>query len=322
MNPDVARAIPRLQERGLLAEEQARYFLRAATSDLLSVRSELKLLLYAGVVLITAGVGVLITENVDRLGPGVIAVGLGVAAALSFLWVARHAPPFSWGESVSTHVAFDYVLLLGVLLSSADLAYVEAQFTPLGPNWPWHLLVASLFTGALALRFDSRLVFSLALSTFTAWRGVSVSFVERGFWSGLATATLLNAIGCGLLFVLLGALLFHEKRKEHFEPVATYLGVVLVLVALASGSIMDESSYRIYAASLIVAGAILAAGSLVSRRRFPLFALGTFAIYFGLSRLVLPAIDDDTLVLLWFLITAGLSIAAVMAVHRSLERSP
>jgi hypothetical protein len=265
---------------------------------------------------------VLITENVDRLGPGVIAVGLGVAAALSFLWVARHAPPFSWGESVSTHVAFDYVLLLGVLLSSADLAYVEAQFTPLGPNWPWHLLVASLFTGALALRFDSRLVFSLALSTFTAWRGVSVSFVERGFWSGLATATLLNAIGCGLLFVLLGALLFHEKRKEHFEPVATYLGVVLVLVALASGSIMDESSYRIYAASLIVAGAILAAGSLVSRRRFPLFALGTFAIYFGLSRLVLPAIDDDTLVLLWFLITAGLSIAAVMAVHRSLERSP
>jgi hypothetical protein len=60
----------------------------------------------------------------------------------------------------------------------------------------------------------------------------------------------------------------------------------------------------------------------VSRRRFPLFALGTFAIYFGLSRLVLPAIDDDTLVLLWFLITAGLSIAAVMAVHRSLERSP
>jgi hypothetical protein len=321
MSPDVAKAIPQLQGRGLLTEVQARHFLRVARGELVSVRNELRLLIYAGVVLITAGVGVLVQQNVHRLGPVAIALAIGIAAAGCFFWIARYSTPFTWDEAPSTHFAFDYVLLLGVLLASADLAYVEAQFTPLGPNWPWHLLIASLFMALLAFRYDSRVVFSLALSTFAAWRGISVSFPGDGFWSSFAAATRLNTIGCGILFVLLGVLLARQKRKVHFEPVATYLGVSLALMALASGSLTDESSWSAYTAFLMLAGAGLAAYSLYFKDRFPLFAMGALSVYVGVSRVVVPSIDGETLVFTWFLLTSIGAIAALIVAHRAMERA-
>jgi hypothetical protein len=321
LNPDVSKAIPQLLERGLLTEAQSRHFLEVARGELLSVRNELQILLYGGVVLITAGVGFLVRENLDRLGPVAVAIGIGVAAAACFWWIVRQAPPFTWQEATSTHVAFDYVLLLGVLLASADLAYVEAQFTPLGPSWPWHLLFTSLSMFVIALRFDSRVVFSLALSTFAAWRGVSVSFVEGGFWTVSTSATRLNAIGCGLLFVLLGFVLVHRNRKAHFEPVATYVGVSLTVASLASGSLGDEKSWGSYTTALVVGGAVLAAYSLRFRTRFPLFALGALAVYVGLSRVVAPTLDGDTALFLWFLLASVGAILGLVAAHRALEKS-
>ncbi len=322
MNADVETAILHLRERGLLTEAQARRFLRVATSELISVRNELRMLFYSGVVLVTAGVGLLVRENFERLGPAAIATGVGLAAILCFLWIGRQAPPFSWQESRdATHVGFDYVLLLGVLLASADLAYVEANFTPLGPNWPWHLFFASLFMGALAFRFDSRIVFSLALSTFAAWRGVSVSLAEGAFRLELGAATRLNAMGVGVLFVLLGVFLVRARRKEHFEPVSTHLGLALVLLSLASGSFWDEPYSGAYTVALILAGAGLLAYSLRLRRRFSLLAMGSVALYVGVSRWVVPELDEDTLVLLWFLLTSLGSIAALVAAHRFVGES-
>lgn len=317
MSPDVARAIPHLRDRGVLSETAARLVLRVARGDLVSVYYELRLLLYAGVVLVVAGVGSLVQESLERVGPVAIAAALGMVAVGSLLWIGRRAPAFSWGPTVSPHVAFDYILLLGVLVASADLAYVESTFTPLGANWPWHLLLVSLAMMALAVRFDSRVVFSLALSTFASWRGVSVSILERGFWSNFATATRLNTAICGLLFVLLGRFMARENRKPHFEPVATYLGFVLTLVSLASGALTDEPSWSAWTFVLLILGVGLAVHSFY-RERFPLFAMGALAAYVAFSRFVVPSLDDETLVFLWFLLTAIAAIFALIRVHRTL----
>ena len=168
MSPDVAAAIVRLEKRGVLSPTQTSLVARVARGELVSVRPELRFLLYGGVVLTMAGVGLLLQQNLERIGPVAIAVILGLGAVGCLLWVAHRAPGFSRKVVTSPHLAFDYLLLLGVLLAAADLAYVESQFTPLGKNWPWHLLMVALLTGALALRFDSRLVFSLALTSFAA----------------------------------------------------------------------------------------------------------------------------------------------------------
>src|ERR1700692_2684466 len=95
MNPDVVLAIPALVESGALPPAAAPRLLRIARGELVSVHAELRALLYAGVLLLTGGVGLLVRQNLDRIGPVAIATVLGLAAAAALAWVARGAAPFS-----------------------------------------------------------------------------------------------------------------------------------------------------------------------------------------------------------------------------------
>src|SRR3990172_8704179 len=156
MNPDVVSAIARLRAGNILSSGQAALFDRVARRQLVSVRLEIRALLYAGVLLLTSGVGLLVTEHHREIGPWAIAGGIGVAAGARPVWGIYKAAPVSRGEVQSPNVAFDYVLLLGLLLFASDLAYVEVQFTVLGPNWAHHLLVVGAVNLVAAYVWDSR----------------------------------------------------------------------------------------------------------------------------------------------------------------------
>lgn len=320
MNPDVLIAIDSLQAQGILPAGKARHFSRVARRELVSVRQELRLLLYAGVLVTMAGVGLLVKEKLDQIGPVTIAAGLGLAALGSLVWVARHAPPFSWREASSPHLGFDYILLLGVLLTGATIAYIEAQFTPLGAAWVWHLLIMSAFTATLAFRYDSRVIFSLALSTFAAWRGVSVALLEHSLWSwsGPEGSLRANAIGCGVLFILLGVVLARSNRKPHFEPVATYLGWILILGAFISGLGSEHNEFSL---PLFLTGAALAVFAF-HFRRFPLFAIGVVGGYIGATYWVLRWSHVGlTGGMLWLLVTSIGLLVGLFAAHRRMKEA-
>lgn len=318
MNPDVAQAIPELVESGALPPAQAPVLLRVARGELMAVHSELRALLSLGVLLVTGGAGLLVAQNLDRIGPVAIAVALGVAAAAALAWVERVAPPFTWDEVRAPHLALDAILLLGVLLAGADLAFIEVKFTPLGAQWPWHLLIVAILTGVAAFRYDSRPVFSLALSTFAAWRGVSIGVLGVTFLPE-ASAVRWNAIACGALFAGLGAVFVRARRKAHFEPVAVHLGWLLILGALAWG--MFEKAGLAWGGALLLTGAALAAGAF-RFRRFSLFAFGVVAAYAGLSRLTLDILDFEILGCFWFSATSILMIAGLMVAQRRLREEP
>ena len=319
MNPDVAAAIPPLVEAGILPAAAAPRLLRVARGELVSVRAELRAILYLGVLLVMGGVGVLVEQNLDRIGPLAIAVGLGLAALAALGWVARIAPPFSWGEAPSPHLGFDYLLLLGVLLAAADLAYVEVHFTPLGAHWAWHLLIVALLTALAAFRYDSRVVFSLSLSTFAAWRGISAAGLGQQVlwpWSRVGDAVRWNAIACGALFVILGFVLVRTSRKAHFEPVAMHLGWLLILLALGSG--MDAASWLAWNAALLITAAGLALAAFLLRR-FPLFAYGVLAAYAGLTRIAFQGVSSREMGCFWFFFTPLLVIGALILAQRRMR---
>ena len=313
MNPDVADAIPRLTEAGLLPPQAAPRLLRVARRELVSVRRELRFVLYLGVLLLTGGVGLLVKENLDRIGPVAIAAGIGLAAAAALFWVWRVAPPFSRGEAASPNLAFDYMLLLGVLLVAADLAYIEVQLSPLGANWPWHFLIVSLLAAAAAVRFDSRIVFSLALASFAAWRGVSVARFGADVLDA-SGAVRWNALACGVFFILLGLVLRHAGFKAHFEPVAVHLGWLLVLGGLASG--IGEENWPAWAGALLLVGMGLAVGAF-RFRRFPLFAYGVIGGYLGLTRFIFAG--DEVLGCFWISFSAILIVLGLVFAQRRMR---
>jgi len=324
VNPDVIAAIPELVRRGILPADRAAVVLRAARGDLLSVRDELRILLYGGVILIATGVGLLVRQNLERIGPVTIAVAIALAATGCLAWVVFTARPFSWAEQASPNLAFDYILLLGALLVAVDLAYVEVSFTPLGSSWPWHLLLVSLFYAGLAVRYDSRLLFSLALSTFAAWRGVAAtSFVTWSWVESSALSVRLNAIACGALFVILGALLLKARRKPHFEPVATHLGWLLVLAGLASGVVRSGSAgeaWALYSFVLLAVAATL--GALAFRsRRFSLFGMAIVAGYIAFVRPVLAVVRSDELAALFLAASAAALVLGLVRAHGAMKES-
>src|SRR5262245_10670829 len=120
-NPDVAPAIEALAGQGILDPAQASRFGRVARGELVSIRPELRLLLYGGVLAIMGGVGIVVRENLERIGPVTIAISLWVAAIAALVWALRKAQPFTWGQAGHGHLGVDYVLLLGVLLTGAAI---------------------------------------------------------------------------------------------------------------------------------------------------------------------------------------------------------
>jgi hypothetical protein len=314
MNPDVVSAIDALVKQGVLERRPAVTFRRVASGSLVSVREELRVLLWAGVLLITTGVGLLVRQNLDRIGPVAIAVALGLAAVSCLSW--------AWRRAHASSLAFDSVLLLGALLTAADLAFVEVKFTPLGADWPWHLLIVAVAYAGLAVRFDSKTLFSLALTSFAAWRGVSIAGVATP-WGGVADSDrlLVEALGCGVLFIALGKFLERNRIKVPFEPVAAWLGWLLIVGALTMRLGVDEGR-TITAAALIGCGAVLAWFAW-DERNVGRYALGIGAAAVGVGGGLIEVnetIDGgEKLFMAVVVLLAGAVIVLVVRAHRALR---
>jgi hypothetical protein len=130
----------------------------------------------------------------------------------------------------------------------------------------------------------------------------------------------LNTLSCGLLFVGIGLVLLRARKKEHFEPVAAYLGWLLVLISLISGALSDSDSFWAYTIISVLVGSVIALLSFL-HRRFPLFAMGVSSAYVGLSRAAVSAVDSEGVVFLWFLATSVLFITGLIWTHRTMVRT-
>ena len=315
---EVVRAIAVLAERGALSEAQASVAGRAARRELVTVRLELRSLLGAGVLLVAGGAGLLVKTHYDRIGPAAVAAALFGASVGTLAWVARRSPPFSRGPVPSPGVAFDPILLLGVLLLGSSLAWVEAQFHTLGPAWPYHLLLLAVLYAAAAFRFDSRAVLSLALTSFAAWRGVDARLSVRTFLGSGDDLVRWNAVLSALLFFLAAWLAVRKDWKAHFEPVFTNLGLPLLLGALLSGALQGRSTpWLAWEALLAVAGS--AAALLAWKLRRPIwFGMAIVALYLGFLRLFLDLFQGA---FAW-LVVAATSLALVLflsTLHRRMK---
>jgi len=156
-----------LHAEGVIDDATAARALARDRGHVFSVHPELRATLYAGVLLVISAVGTILARNFERIGP------LAVVVALALLAVACAVPAVRArlaGRPLTD--ASEYLLLLAVLLGSADLAYAERQFGLLGPLWSWHLLLLAIVHAALAYRFGSPLVLAASLTALVGWFGV------------------------------------------------------------------------------------------------------------------------------------------------------
>ncbi|RTQ53523.1 DUF2157 domain-containing protein [Hymenobacter gummosus] len=221
-----------LQAQHLLPPEQAALIRADEARRPFSLHRELRLVLYLGIVTLSGGLGVLIYENIDYIGHGVVVAGIAGLMLLCLGYAFRHRQPFTWAEAPKAGFLPDYALLLGCLLFVSLETYLQVQYGVFGTRYGLATLLPALVFLPLAYRFDHRGVLAMGITALAAWVGVSIqplsAFVTNDFWhSRLSTAAML--LGLGLMAA--GLLSEQHGRKAHFAFTYLSLGSNLLLIA-------------------------------------------------------------------------------------------
>jgi hypothetical protein len=202
-----------LRKAGVITEPVAAQAAALERGTIFSVFEELRFALYAAVAAITAGVGLLVKDNLDRIGP----ITLIAVLALASLGCYATALRTQW-QGKERSIGGDYLLLLGALIVSADLGYAESQFHWLGTEWQWYLLILAAFHGATAYGLRSRLVLCTSIAALAAWFGIEGG-VAALFNFGGSSVLGIHAIVCAATLLVWRAANRRLGGPESFESV-------------------------------------------------------------------------------------------------------
>ena len=298
---------------GSISQEQHDTLVALVRKERVSVYLELSALLYIGVLSFVGGLGWTVRAYVANLGDAAIIALLSLIVAGAFAYAFAKVGPYAHTEVESPTLALDYILYLGCLALSSELAFIESRFHLFG-SWHHHLLLVSIVFGGLAYRFDNRFVLSLALSSLAGWLGIRVSGLEVVAADPLRAA----AVIYGAFVAGLGTWLYRQGIKAHFHEVYLHLSALSVLSALASG-IGEPGLGLIYVSALLS----LCAGTIYLGIHYQKFALVTYGVlyaYGAVSYQVAEYVDDAAVISFYGVISGILVLVALVILARQFGR--
>jgi hypothetical protein len=301
-----------LHAEGVIDDATAARALACDRGQVFSLHTELRVILYAGVLLVMAGVGIVLARNLDRIGPIAIVVAVALVAVACAVPAVRAKLA---GRTLT--VTSDYLLLLAVLLGSANLAYAERQFTLLGPFWSWHLLLLAVIHAAVAYAFGSPLVLAASLAALTGWFGIGGTPADA-----LRFAYSSPELGARALFcaALIAAWRHADRRTQpgtRFSDVFDHFAANLAFWGTITWCL--EWPWLAAGLPLLVALAYAAVlrGLSAGREAFLVYGVGYAAI--GLCAAVLPRIHGITRSLGFVLIVVCVAAATLWQLRRRLR---
>lgn len=223
LSPFAADLLADLAARGLISPAQAAALADGERAAPFSLHSELRTFLYLGVTALAGGLGALLYEHHERLGPGLILTLMSALLLAAGWYAARHRPAFTWGVAPRTSVGADYALLLACLLLLGIGGYAQAQYHIFGTRYGLATALPAILFLLIAYRYDHRGVLALGLTALAAWVGLTVaplSIFAFNFGQGALRS---SAVGLGAVLTVVALHAEWTGRKAHFA--ATYLGL-------------------------------------------------------------------------------------------------
>ena len=276
--------------------------------EIFSVYPELRALSWAGVMLVVTGVGVLVGKNLDRIGPVSLAMAIALASAVCYAYAL-------WRQKAArSSLVDDYVLLLGALLLSADLGYIETQFELLGQGWPRYLLLLTMVHGAGAYLFRSRALLALSISALASWIGIEQRLtrtIDQVLFHHAETAMRMYA--CAAIVLAWRVIDQRVRAARDFERVFDHF--VANFALLGSLVLVFDAPFRLAGAilTLAVAGAVVSYGMRRGSEAFVLYAYAYAVV--AVDVLVVTRLRSPTLGLLFLVVSTIAAIVGLFALH-------
>jgi hypothetical protein len=316
-NGDFMTIFTRLEqwkERDIISPEQHTLLAGLSRGEPFSLFLELNILLYAGILAFVTGLGWTVSTWSQQLGDVLVLSILSAMLAACFWYCFSRAPAWSPGETPSPNLAFDYVLYLGSLIWSVELAYLEKRFHMLSGQWDLYLLATACLLFFVAYRFDNRFVLSLALSSLAGWFGLTISR-----WPSHQDAAYRQyAILYSLIVGVAGAILQRRGLKPHFFGIYLNIAANVLSWALLSG-VFNRQGHIVWLLALLAACAASLAWGL-PRRQFSFVAYAAVYGYVGVSSILIRDIHGDTAVLSYFVVTGVAMLVMLVQIARCFGR--
>ncbi len=243
----IQNLLQNLQDKGIISPEQNTVISEYEKTKSFSLHYELRTLLYLGITLLTGGLGVLIYQNLESIGHGVIVALIAIITLACFGFAFWKRESFTWSEVKNPHHFSDFVLLLGCTSFLILEGYLQFQYDLFGLKYGLVTFIPAVLFLFGAYFFDHRGVLSMAITAFASWVGVSIapfSVLEKNDFS--APNFLFTAIVLGLVLSALGLISEYKNLKKHFSFTYLLLGSNLTLIAALTGMFSHENWF-IYA---------------------------------------------------------------------------
>jgi hypothetical protein len=287
-----------LFDKGLITADQHQKIDLITSGKVVSVFYELRTLLYLGVMLFTAGMGILIYENIGDLGHIVSIIALMIFTIVCFWYAFKKTSPYTNEQVKSPTPYFDYIVLLGSLLFISVQGYVQFQYALLDDALEYSTLITATFFFFIAYRFDHLGILSLAITALASFWSIRIS-PQKWYSGDFFDESNLHITGIIFSMAVTGIAMFLDKKsiKKHFT--FTYLNFCLLIFFIANMvGLFDEGQYAIYLL-LIYAGCAFTYYMARWKKSF-LFLLYAFvAGYIATTFLLFDTILSEAYVL-WF----------------------
>lgn len=271
-----------LMEQNTISEEE---YIKVAghKSQPINVYPELTTLLYLGILLFTAGLGILIYKNLDTIGHQVVVIFIALVSIACFIYSIIHAKGFSRSKVDSPGIVYDYILLLGCLLLLTFIAYVQFEYNLFGTHWGLAAFVPMVILFAAAYYFDHIGVLALAISNLATWVGFTITPMH--LWSGANDKIIHAGIVLGLFLLAVSYITTIKDHKAHFGFTYKNFGMHILLTSLLAGSFTYDHVYLFYFIAL-AAVCFFFFRNAIRDSSFYLLAVSAGYFYIGVSYVV------------------------------------
>ncbi len=276
----------KLREEGLLSDHSLQQLSEAAADNRISLHAEIRALLYGGILLFAAGLGIFVYSHLEQFGYFVLIGAMLLIIAGTYSFCVFTAKPFHTGEVESPNTWFDYLLLLGAITIVTLCAYLQQQFGFFGKHWSPASFVPMVLLFLTAYYFDHRGVLCLAVTNLAAWVGITMN---RSTWYGFSLmkdgAMIQAAALLGVFLLLLSRVVKQRHFKSHFEETYHQFGTHFLLIACVAGIIQEERAWAIWLLILLAAGYYLLRKGFREKSSYYLVVACLYA-YTGISYIV------------------------------------
>lgn len=317
----------KLYAAGLISAETLDRVIRLRAKPAFSLHREIRMLLYAGILMLSTGLGILIYQNLDSIGHQVILALITAITAGCFWYTFKNQPPYQSEKPDSSDVAADYILLLGCLSLLSLLAYLQFQYELFGTRYGLATFIPAVILFFMAYRFDHQGVLGMAITNLALWMGVSVSPQV------LFGPTRINESPLIWTYILLAILLIAAaylsewfRIKSHFKFIYLHFGSHILQLSLLTAWFAYPGSYNWIYLLLMIFSAALLYKNAKREHSFYLLLVQLLYAYIAASILYMDWLkwinlnNDPYLFVLWYIISPVLLARHIYHLHKNLRQ--